>query len=354
MKKAPTLTPEQMQQHPEVAALVFLLGMLFLVLFVGALAVWALCVWKINRGEKLLVPEPWRPRPWGLIDILLVMAMVVVGQVLAVRTWSALTGVRLAEMEPGTPPPLSLMAAVSGSYLVVMFFSVLAIAFRHGVSPAEVGFTARRFLRHAGIGLLAGMGTLPIVYAVMLVASLGLDKEYEHPLLEGVGAGGGLEAYLLAVFSAVIAAPIVEEFFFRVLLQGWLQSLPWQVRDWSWFWGGVPTVAPAAETPQAVAENPYQPVAHTLPPVDDGQQPTVSSTPVTPPLWPIFVSGTLFGFAHMSYGVSFIPLTLMGIIMGWLYRSTHSIWPSLIVHLMLNALSMLALGVFLLMSRIAG
>jgi membrane protease YdiL (CAAX protease family) len=34
----------------------------------------------------------------------------------------------------------------------------------------------------------------------------------------------------------------------------------------------------------------------------------------------------------------------LGIILGMLYRATHSIWPSLTVHFILNFLSILGLG----------
>ena len=38
--------------------------------------------------------------------------------------------------------------------------------------------------------------------------------------------------FLVAAMAAVAVAPIVEEFFFRVLLQGWLETLQRQNRRW--------------------------------------------------------------------------------------------------------------------------
>ena len=72
-----------------------------------------------------------------------------------------------------------------------------------------------------------------------------------------------------------------------------------------------------------------------------------------PPLWPSLVTGTLFGLAHFGYGLSFIPLIVLGILLGLLYRATHSIWPSLVVHVMLNGSSMTALGVAILIEQAA-
>jgi membrane protease YdiL (CAAX protease family) len=45
-----------------------------------------------------------------------------------------------------------------------------------------------------------------------------------HPLAQLV-AEGNLWVLLLCAFSAAIAAPVVEEFLFRVLLQGWFEAL---------------------------------------------------------------------------------------------------------------------------------
>jgi len=60
------------------------------------------------------------------------------------------------------------------------------------------------------------------------------DKDYGHPIAQLVEQSNGSPMIFLAVFfSAVVAAPLVEELLFRVLLQGWLESkltqsqIPW-------------------------------------------------------------------------------------------------------------------------------
>jgi membrane protease YdiL (CAAX protease family) len=72
-----------------------------------------------------------------------------------------------------------------------------------------------------------------------------------------------------------------------------------------------------------------------------------------PPWWPAVVTGILFGLAHISYGMSFIPLSFLGILLGFVYRQTHSIWPCILIHMMLNTLSMLMLGVLILVQQSA-
>ena len=78
---------------------------------------------------------------------------------------------------------------------------------------------------------------LPIVALVSMGVSEGLDADYDHPLINELKKEGTLSAYLLAVFCAVLVAPLVEEFFFRVMLQGWLESVQWSWRGWWWLLG---------------------------------------------------------------------------------------------------------------------
>jgi membrane protease YdiL (CAAX protease family) len=77
----------------------------------------------------------------------------------------------------------------------------------------------------------------------------------------------------------------------------------------------------------------------------DPALPASESTPATAvPIWPLFVSGILFGLAHAEYGPSWFPLILMGLLLGYLYRCTHRIWACWIVHISLNAISMIGFG----------
>jgi membrane protease YdiL (CAAX protease family) len=188
----------------------------------------------------------------------------------------------------------------------------------------------------------------------MAAVNLGFDKQYSHPLLEEMKREGSLPAYLLAVVSAVLIAPLVEEFLFRVLIQGWLQSAPFGTIK-SIFLGQreesqLGFVATSTGINPTATDNPYAPLnvtVTTLEPTDSASE----AIALTPPIWPSLVTGTLFGLAHLGYGLSFIPLIVLGIILGLLYRATHSIWPSLAVHFILNGSSMSAMGIAILIEQ---
>jgi membrane protease YdiL (CAAX protease family) len=56
------------------------------------------------------------------------------------------------------------------------------------------------------------------------------DDEVQNPIVTLVRNDPSGRALLVAVFSAVLVAPVVEEFLFRLLLQGWLERVESEVR----------------------------------------------------------------------------------------------------------------------------
>jgi membrane protease YdiL (CAAX protease family) len=214
---------------------------------------------------------------------------------------------------------------------------------------------------------MGGLLGLPLLYMLMgLVSALSRSK-YEHPLIDSASESGQFQTYLFGFFAAAIAAPITEEFFFRVILQGWLQSIPFK----SFFANFI-----GANVSNSATDTNSQGVQEVIPVLDkdmnievaaikdiyastsigNGTQnvsasSTQQSAQAIPPIWPSIITGLLFGLAHIEYGVSFVPLTFLGIFLGLIYRQTHSIWPCIIIHMMLNGFSMMMLGLMILMKQ---
>ena len=403
------ITRDLMQQHPEVALLLFLYGSLMLAILFGSLIMWFIAVRRWRRGETLLPVEPWTPRAWGLLDLILLAGLVVVGQTFSIKLWSIVSGVDTEQLRSESDFPLSAMAAGSLSYVAVMLIMVAWLMLRYGVSLSHIGLSGRKLFSNLVIGIAAALLALPIVYIIMAIFSFALHEEYDHPLLDRMAEEGSLGGFFLAAFCAVVAAPITEEFLFRVMLQGWLQSLPWSGRNLRWLVGASRNEESFAshdnETPEipltsVVSDsdlqgrddssviNAYVPPSNAVgssnlhherpsavnpsrdfdshsmtPPVlilnpapagASGPDRDLSAvTTHRPPLWPVFVSGTLFGLAHWGYGLSFVPLIILGIVLGLLYRARHSIWPSLVVHFVLNFISMMGLGISMLVKALA-
>lgn len=359
MDQQPTikLSPEYLEQNPLVQIAIVAFPLLVIAFVIGAFASWTFLIIRVRQGKPLLAPEPWRPRVWGFADILLSATLILFWQVQSAIIGNNALGINRQELAGNDTISLPLATILSLGNIAAMLSICAWLVIRHQASLTQLGFGLTRWWKHIALGVIAALASIPLVYALMAAVSAGFDNKYAHPLLEELKREGSLPAFLLAVTSAVLIAPLAEEFFFRVLIQGWLQSAPFgslksillgqreQAQPLFVATQNEISVTPSQSSPYA----PLNAMVASFEPTHDSTE----TSPLIPPLWPSFVTGTLFGLAHFSYGLSFIPLIVLGIILGLLYRTTHSIWPSLVVHFMLNGSSMLALGFSILIERAA-
>jgi membrane protease YdiL (CAAX protease family) len=315
---------------------------------------------RLRNRQPLLPVEPWRPRAWGLIDLLMVLVAVFLGQSLFAVIGVSLLNIDVAAIRAVDGDlPLSLSMIASVGNLAAMVAGVLWIQARFSVGLPHIGFSTRNLPWHLLLGLLVGLASLPVVYVLMILVSLGLDTEYAHPLIEQMTEQGSLSSYVYGVITAALIAPLAEEFLFRVILQGWMQSIPFK-SVFAIIFGGYQSshTAAASEGGLALAasESLYAEITAPEQQAVAMEQPLdlrVDSASWVPPIWPSVVTGTLFGLAHWGYGLSFIPLIALGIVLGLVYRATHSIWPCVLIHFMLNGTSMAMLGLVLLQQSAA-
>jgi hypothetical protein len=192
-----------------------------------------------------------------------------------------------------------------------------------------------------------------------------------HPLIEMLQKTPSLGMFALTCFSAVIVAPLSEEFAFRVLLQGWLEKIAQgNERTDAILLGGHTLSEPPAITYLDDAEDeegaepetagPIPPVDYTNPYAPPQARFAPQQLPAAEPLeriepsrlWPlpILVSALIFALLHWSHGPDWVPLSVLGVGLGYLYQRTHRATPSIVVHFLLNSLSMIGVGlqVFLL------
>jgi len=359
------LSAEQLAQHPVLLMLLAGLILFVLLLLLASLSFWVWAGLRWYKGIPILTVQPWQPRVWGLIDLVVVVVVWVSSQILVVRLsrhrWGGAAGQVLSEDQM----PLSVMALLGIANLVTVGFAILWISVRHQASLSQFGLGLKNFRRNCLIGVVAAVAALPVIHVMMLSLTQGTNTEYNHPLIKMMMNNATLSAYLLGCFSAVLAAPLAEEFIFRVVLQGWLQSIEYSKTHAHWMLGAA--IEDREKYPgDCLSESPSEPPMIVAASSDGQTERHVaqenpywvgnisgSEEPVRTSLWPVLVAGTLFGIAHYGYGLSYIPLTAMGIVLGLLFRATGSILPSLIVHVVLNAFSMYALGVAILYQQAA-
>ena len=198
------------------ANLVFLI-----ILLLGGLAVWGEIVRRKIRGLPLLPTVPQdRPR-WNPI------AVVVAGLLVAFylgtrlyREWQLLT-------DAGPESTAATLSGVQSGLLqnvllCALLVSLLSWLGRESVVP--FGIRRDRWVGDLKAGSLGFLAAMPGVFAVMWLTSPLRGDERTHGMVQLLQNGPSMETYLWVVLSVVIAAPLLEELLFRVILQGALRT----------------------------------------------------------------------------------------------------------------------------------
>lgn len=217
-----------------------------------------------------------------------------------------------ANAEPDDP----VKAATGPSMLPVLAINSLAGMMAMGITMLWLTFVTRCSFSHLGLtanwrdtmlGMRGAFWFIPPVLVISMLASQLVA--YEHPVLDTLAANKMLGTWAMLFLSTAVIAPVVEEFMFRVMLQGGLQRL------------ADPLLEPASLSDASsndAARATWQPQA----------------------FWPIVVTSIVFAMMHVGQGAAYIPLFFLSLGLGYLYRQNGSIWPPLIVHVILNSLTM--------------
>lgn len=317
------------------------------------------------RPTLPLVPHaPRRPVPWALFDIIAIFLIWLIDSAIgstALRQLGWLHRVSdIAEL------PLNEQQTFLGANLLISLL-VLAvglplISLRTGARLSDFGWSLDHVGEDIRLGLIGFVMLAPPVYILQ-----GLLVQFwqpsSHPLIEMFKASPDPRFFALLFVSAAVVAPLFEELLFRVLLQGFLEKVVrFRGEVHELFFGEVrrlpaqppdmqdigslgppseldlnPYTPPRAVAPQKVSESPFgsesaesefQPEFHGL------------------KFWlPILASSIVFALMHYSHGPDWIPLTILAAGMGYLYQRTHRLLPSLVIHVLINSSSLLALWV---------
>ncbi len=309
---------------------------------------WATALRRLRQGRSILPLEPRRPVPWGPIDLaatfLAFFAFHALGFFILRRTLGVDLSLDLVEMSPEDRIAVVLSSAAAS--LAAVAFSLVAIVLRARAGWRDIGVQARFVVSDLRLGLVAFVMIAPPVYAVQFVLVQWFPSQ--HPLILILKENPDPVFLMITGLSAVVVAPLSEEYFFRLLLQGWLEKAAIARGG---LHGLMAAGGNAEETDKEAydvetPDNPYAPPS--VRPTGKMESADLSSVPRDEkersiPRWPIVVSGVLFALMHASHGPDPIPLFLLALGLGYLYQRTHRILPSIIVHLLLNACSLAAL-----------
>lgn len=322
------------------------------VLLCLAVVVWSVLIACRRAGQSLVPYEARDLVPWGLLDVFLALGLL----------W-ILTAVVIAMLRGGAAQlsgadvTMGDVLAQSIASLAVLAISVMTIVVRYRAAGADLGWSAARIGSDIRLGVVAFLALVPPVYALQTVLVRWFPSK--HPLLELIQQNPQPKLIAVCAFSAVVVAPIVEEYLFRGLLQGWLERLA-DGRDDSQdiLLGGparpmssdpshLPQKAAGPVLPRATdadAAHPYQAPAHVAH-ESPGRADRHVAADMPAAYWPMAVSAFAFAMMHVQHGPDWAPLFLLALGLGYLYRQTHRLLPAITVHCLLNACTLLMLSV---------
>jgi membrane protease YdiL (CAAX protease family) len=232
---------------------------------------------RLRRGEPLVRQAADEPVVWDGMDVLWIVVVALLLQTLAVAAG---------------PQPLPVERQLAAGMLATAGAAALAMAHlrRRGASWTGLGFR----VGHWPTAIRQAVGTVVLLLAPLLGLAAILDRivPYRHPLVEFLAVHRDAASIALVWLAATVTAPIVEEFFFRRVLQGWLEK------------GLTGIVGPARAGGLAIAG-----------------------------------AALAFALAHLGQGLAWVPLTALGVVLGILVRQTGSIVPGILTHALFNAVS---------------
>lgn len=314
---------------PSPSLAVALLGLLGLALIMGTLAAWTGVFWRFLTRRPLWGPTAGpRVVSWhggtilGVVILYVILATVVGSAARAFQKQPPALPDTIQKSDKPAPPPelspqrkLAFQAVINGAILAAVPWFLRRTT---GTTLADFGLSRRGFWanlnRGAGAFFLVG---LP-VYGLMRLA-LVIWPRQQHPVEEMLRLHLDAGTIALALISAVVLAPMVEELLFRGLLLGWLQRL----------------FDPASVV---VANRPEEPE-----PLDD----ILALEPMPPPRWfrilPDFITAGLFAAMHLSQWPAPLPLFVLALALGALMRRTGSLWAPIGLHAFFNGVSTLGM-----------
>ena len=293
------------------------------ILLGSSAVIWLGLLARYRCNTELLGMEPRSLVPWRGTHVAVAFFLYVVLPVLSVVIVQQRFDIPWDE-DGFDNNPSAVAWLLGGDSLLKFVVAALTIIFLRidlKATLSDLGFRANRIKSDLVCGLIAFAAIAPMVYliqfALKTVYNKLMDEQAAHPIETVIRNNPTASIIFWCFFSVVIAAPFVEEFLFRVVLQGWLEKVFYRTR--------------VLLTTQLSQQQP--------------RPGTVIASEVPPPfMWqPIIISSLTFSLLHVGHGPDPIPLFLLALVLGYLYAKTHRILPCIVVHMALNGFSMLSI-----------
>jgi membrane protease YdiL (CAAX protease family) len=247
-------------------------GQMALVVLALAAFLWAarIVAGLLRSGRTILPARPQVAVPWEGEDV---------GFVVLAYLCGAMVLASGAENGPLVDRLVNNVVLSLGTTCAAMAW----LGFR-GATREDLGFVGGHWREDFRIA--AGSLALVLFPLLALAAVLNALVRYKHVIVDFLVGQRSGAAVALVVVSAVVVAPLAEEFFFRRVLQGWLQKRL------------------SGDAPRAIG-----------------------------------IASLAFAAAHAGQGLAFVPLFPLAMVLGLIAERTGSIVPCILLHGLFNAVS---------------
>jgi len=264
---------------------------------IGALE-FVLAAWRGWLGRGAFAEAPTRKVGFSLHDAFVGLLLALTGMIFAGAAMAQLVGAPAAG--DSTPQRLTLAGAAGALAVQVISFGPALAYLAWRLARADHGW--RRFgltgtsrARDLGLGAVTLLFALPVVYSLMILGAAleillgGTVEPIGHATLRQLAGDVEPATAALMLVSVVAVAPLLEELIFRGLLQTALaETLGWSSR-----WAAL------------------------------------------------LIAAAVFATVHLGavpwYGLP--ALFAFGVVLGWTYERTGSLWPAILAHAGFNALN---------------
>jgi membrane protease YdiL (CAAX protease family) len=347
-------------------------GLLFMAIGTAIVMTWSWLIIRLFTDRPILPVSPMVPRrqtPWGIMSIVLTIAVYLVITIGAITVYAVQKG-RFAPQPPANlpkttievaeAPALSLSELMSlsvASNAVLLVVIPLLLRLTCGARLRDFGISFQGWWRQAALGCVATLAAAPIVYTIQFTA-VKVFENHEHPLQKMLMKNFSPAIAELAILTAVIAAPLFEELFFRGIIQSWLVGLSGWLNRVSATRRLAERVVEPARAPgdlssEEGAPSPWEADLAEFTATPEPQAPSTEFDANPPTPWRAIIASSLFFAAvHGSQWPAPLGLFVLAVVIGTVYYRTGSLIAAIFMHATFNGISTLMMIFALLATQI--
>lgn len=234
-------------------------------------------------------------------------------------------------VDVGALPPLDMAVLATLPFVVGLAALMLGDRVAGAALPRELAWSPRHLPRGIGLGLLAMLSVLPLMFGAGIALELfyqwvGYEHPTEHEMLTVLGRSRDWVTTYLIIGGATLLAPVFEEFLFRGHLQTVLVGAfsPWRRRR---------EIAVLPPLPMAPLNLGAGALAHlTITPLPD--RPAPAASPAA--RWAaIAITSIAFTVLHPTW--TWPLIFLLSLALGYAYERTANLWVPVVMHLVFNS-----------------